>query len=202
MVRVVFFILLMLGAVNAQAQGRATVQDRFAPKTKSVYGHGTATSHLRNDFYDSFGVGLDAGFYFNESVGVELRGMYLHTTLGDEARSIQERTGLTPDARPQQGLVAAGVRWSLGYGKFLLLDDWVVHFDPQLTLHGGVAIAETRVLPTLLYGFSFLTHWRWGVQIKLDLSLTTQMETRDRGRVTSFGFMPVLGIGWAWRGGP
>lgn len=195
-------MVLWLWMTGAQAQERATVQDRFAPKTESIYGHGLVTSHLRNDFYDSFGIGADVGYYFNESVGIELRGMYLHTTLGDEARGIQENTGLTPDARPQQGLAAAGVRWSFGYGKFLLLDDWVVHFDPQLTLHGGVAFAETRILPTLLYGLSFLTHWRWDIQVKLDLTLTTQVEARDRGRVTSFGFMPILGVGWAWRGGP
>ena len=186
----------------AQAQDRATVQDRFAVKKQSVYGHGIVTSHLRNDFYDSWGVGADLGFYFVESFGAEIRGLYLSTTLGDEAKGIQERTGLTPDARPQQALIQAGVRWSMGYGKVQFLDNWVIHFDPQLVLHAGVALAEVRVLPTFSSGFSFLTHWRWGIQAKLDLNLTWQSEQRDRGRVLSMGFMPVLGVGWAWRGGP
>jgi len=194
-------VLMALPAL-ATGQDRATIQDRFAVKTQSVYGHGILTTHLRNDFYDSWGVGADVGFYFSESLGAELRGLYVATSLGEEAKGIQEKTGLTPDARPQQALIQAGVRWSLGYGKVQFLESWVVYFDPQLVLHGGVALAEVRVLPTLSTGLSFLTHWQWGIQAKLDLNLTWQSEQRDRGRVLSMGFMPILGVGWAWRGGP
>jgi outer membrane beta-barrel protein len=198
--RLILTIALFL-STSAQAQERATVQERFATKESSIYGHATVSSHVRNDFYDSIGAGVDLGFWGTENIGGELRLHYFNTTLGAEAQRIQETTGLTPDARPQDMMVSAGARWSLGYGKFHIWERWVVHFDPQLVGHAGVTFAETRLLPTLSLGFSFLTHWRWNIQAKLDLQITVQSEERAaRGQVTSLGFLPMLGVGWAWEG--
>lgn len=175
---------------------RPTIQRRFAPKKQSVYLHATGTTHVRNDFYDTYGVGADLGYYPWESLGIELRGVFLQTRLSPAARDLQERTGLTPDARPQSLLATLGPRWSLGYGKILAFNSFVVHFDPQLVLGGGVARAESRWLPTGLAGLSLLLHFKWGIQAKLDLNASIQGEKRERGWVPSVGFMPVLGVGW------
>lgn len=175
---------------------RPTVQRRFAVKDDSLYLHLTGTTHIRNDFYSSFGAGLDVGFYPSESFGLEVRGMFLETHLSSAAVAVRERTGLTPDARPQSLLATAGPRLSWGYGKILAINRFVLHFDPQLTVQAGVARAETRLLPTIYTAMSLLIHLRWGIQVKLDLGATIQMEKRDRGWVTSVGFLPVLGLGW------
>lgn len=192
-------LLLALPAVASAQQERPTVQRRFAEKRNSVYAHVTGTAHIRNDFYDSLGGGADIGWYPWESFGLEARALFLETRLSNAAENVKERTGLTPDARPQGMLFTAGGRWSFGYGKILALEKFVMHFDPQLALSGGVARAERRVLPSAIAAFSLLTHFRWGIQVKLDLGTTIQMEKRtDRGWVPTVGFLPVLGVGWNW----
>lgn len=203
-VRHVFFLVAMsiaLAASSAPASAqdaaeRPTVQRRFATKKGSIYLHATGTTHIRNDFYDSFGGGADLGFYPAESLGFELRALLLDTRLSNAALDVQERTGLTPDARPQSLIATIGPRWSFGYGKMLTLGRWVVHFDPQLALHAGVARADRRLLPSAVLAGALLVHLRWGIQVKVDLGLTVQGEQRDRGWVVTAGFLPVLGIGW------
>lgn len=178
--------------------GRATIQRRFAPKARLLYGTATLMTHVRDDFYDSWGYGVDVGYFYKETMGVELRAMQLRTSLDDAALDLKERIGLTPDARPQKAWLMAGMRYAPGYGKMLMWRRVVVHFDPQLVGHLGAARAEQRWIPTLDLSLSFLTHWRWGIKAKLDLGMSMQLERRDRGWVFSTGFAPVLGVGWGY----
>ncbi|MFB6372347.1 MAG: hypothetical protein ABEN55_04410 [Bradymonadaceae bacterium] len=181
---------------RAQQSDRPTIQQRFATKSGRMFAHAMLTTQIRNDFYDSIGLGIDAGWYPSELLGLEARWAYLFSSLSPAAVDVKEETGLTPDARPQHMLMTAGARWSFGYGKMLVMEDSVVHFDPQLTAHGGIALAEKRVLPTATVGVSLLTHFVGGLQAKLDLAMAMQFEQRNRGWVPSFGFMPTLGFGW------
>lgn len=176
---------------------RATIQQRFAQKHKTGYLHLTGTTQVRNDFYDSLGGGLDGGYYWHENWGGEVRLLILRTTLSDAALNVQSQTGLSPDARPQDFMTMAGVRYSIGYGKIQTFDRFIVHFDPQWTFHAGTAFAGGRVIPTMTTGLSLLSHFRFGLQFKIDLAMSTQFERRDRGWVPSFGFSPFLGFGVA-----
>ena len=128
--------------VDEEDTDRPTVQRRFAVKDDSLYLHLTGTTHIRNDFYSSFGAGLDVGFYPTESFGLEVRGMFLETHLSSAAVAVRERTGLTPDTRPQSLLATAGPRLSWGYGKILAINRFVLHFDPQLTLQAVSAVGQ------------------------------------------------------------
>ena len=194
--RVIAILGIFLFSATAIADERTTIQNRFALKNKSLYAHVTGTTHIRDDFYSTYGIGIDTGFYLSESFGFEIRGLLIDSSLSAPAKDLKERTGLTPDARPQTSILAGGIRWSIGYGKLLMWKKLVLHFDPQFFAHGGVAFAEKRVLPTVLYGLSLLNHFRWGIQLKVDLAGTFQMENRDKGWTPSFGFLPMIGIGW------
>lgn len=183
--------------VEARAGGdRPTIQQRFAPKAKLLYSQGTFTTHVRDDFYDSLGGGLQLGFFPTERWGIEARAIFLRTRLDNAAIDLKERIGLVPDARPQDLWLMLGTRYSPGYGKLLMWRRFVVHFDPQLVLHAGVARAESRLIPTLDLAFGLMTHWRWGIKATLDLGMSLQTERRERGWVFTTGFAPVLGVGW------
>lgn len=183
---------------GAQESTRATVQKRFATKKQRAYAHLSGAAPIRDDFYHSLGAGLDVGYYFNESFGAELRWLWMANWEVDAAADIREETGFIPDARRQNMLLTAGGRYSLGYGKVLVLDDFVVHFDPQLTGGAGIALAEGRVLPTATVGLSVLTHYARGIQAKLDLQMAFQLENRNRGWVASLSFLPMLGVGMSF----
>ena len=182
---------------EARAGGdRPTVQRRFAAKERLGWAMATATTHVRDDFYDTWGIGVDAGYFTSERWGFEGRFVYLFTQLDDAALDLRERIGLTPDARPQKWWAMAGGRWAPGYGKMLMGERFLIHFDPQLALHLGLARAENRWIPTAITALSLLGHWRYGLKAKLDLGVTMQLEKRARGWVFSTGFAPVVGIGW------
>ena len=182
---------------------RSTVQERFAPKDGRLYVHGSATALIRDDYYHSVGYGADLGYYFNEFVGAELRAFNFHSRLGHAGRTMREEYDFIPDLRAPDALAVAGGRLSWGYGKVLTAGRFVVHFDPQWTLHGGLMLAERRLVPTATTGIGFLTHWQYGIQIKLDLQLSVHFERRNRGTVPATGFLPILSVGWSpGMGGP
>ncbi len=194
----VALLLGMPAQASAQGKPRPTIQHRFATKKHKLYGHLTGTTILRNDFYHTVGTGVDLGYYFTESFGAELRWLLMANWEVDSAAQIRKQTGLVPDARPQNMLLAADARYSMGYGKVFVFDSFLVHFDPQLIGGAGITLAEGRVLPTATIGVSLLTHYRYGVQAKLDMQVVVQAEHRTRGWVGSVGFMPTLGIGWSF----
>ncbi len=189
----------LLGSLEAAADdtSRATVQPRFAEKEGRIAAHATFVTLFRDDFYRTVGYGADVSFFLSENLGVELRGHNFHSWLSPTAEGIRDETSLIPDLRAPDALFTGGVRWSWGYGKVLTLDRFVVHFDPQVSFHGGITLAERRVIPTVTPGIAFLTHWRHGIQIKLDLQWTAQLERRQRGWTPSFGFAPLIGVGWS-----
>ena len=182
-------------------QGDATLQERFASKEGRLYGHATGSALIRDDFYRSLGVGVDAGYYFDEFWGMELRAQRIFTQLSHTGEQMAADHGIAPDMRAPSAFVAAGARFSWGYGKVLTAGDFLVHFDPQLISHAGVTIAEERVVPTMTAGIGFLSHWPWGIQAQLDLQVSLHAENRDRGVVIATGFAPMFSVGWSFQPG-
>lgn len=197
--RTMLMACCLLWAGAAHAQERPTIQDRFADKDKLLYANASVMTHVRDDFYSSWGYGVDVGFFLTQTLGLELRMIKLNTQLDDTAIDLKQRIGITPDARPQRLWAQAGIRYAPGYGKMLMWETFVVHFDPQLVLHGGIAQADGRTIPSFNAALSLLAHFRWGIKLKVDLGASIQSEARDRGTVWTTGFVPLVGLGWGWQ---
>lgn len=183
----------------AETGAPATVQQRFSPKEERVYFHLGGTWLLRDDFYHTLGYGLDLGYHLRENFALELRAFKLHSWLGGAAKELREQQNLLPDLRQPDALFGLGLRLYGGYGKVLTFNRFVTHFDPHLSLHGGITLAEERIVPTAILGAGILTHYRRGVQVKLDLQMLLHLENRLRGWTPALGFLPVLSIGWSPR---
>ena len=192
---------LLAEAPDDSAPTRATVQQRVAPKTGRYHVHATGARLIRDDFYDTWGFGLDLGYHFSEEWGIELRAQKLQSSLSAAADDLRETHGLIPDLRAPSAILLAGPRLSWGYGKVLSFNRFVVYFDPQITLKGGVLFAEDRLIPSFATALGFLGHFGHGFQIKLDLQFSVHIEQRSRGTLPSFGFAPILAIGWSPQGG-
>lgn len=174
---------------------RPTIQQRFAPRDGALALWLSGGGHIRDDYYTSYGGELALSYFFSDAWGLELRYRELWTSLSDEATTLRDRYGLVPDARPQRRGVSLGALIPLGYAK-LLTGSSIVHFDPLLAAHLGVVTADERVLPTLHVSLSPTLLLRGGLKLRLDLGLTVQSEGRERGRVLTTGFLPMLGVGW------
>ena len=174
---------------------RPTIQRRFAPRDGAMILFIGGGNHLRDDYYTSWVGQLNLSYFFNDTWGIELRGTHLWTSLSDEATILRDRSGLTPDARPQKAGLSIGAQYGVGYGK-MLLGGGIVHFDPLLIAHLGVTWADERALPTMTVSFSPTFLLRFGLRLRLDLGLTLQIESRERGEIFTTGFLPMLQVGW------
>lgn len=201
LISILFLIPLAIGAQevpdDTNPDPRSTVQERFAPKAGRAYLHAAGTYFIRDDFYLTGGYGLDLGYHFDEVWGAEFRIFNLHSALSPAADDLRQSHSLVPTTRAPDALFQFGSRYSFGYGKILSLSRFLIHFDPQFSLHGGIILAEERIAPTFSGGLSFLSHFQHGVQVKLDLHLSLQIERRNQGLTPAVGFLPVLAIGWS-----
>jgi hypothetical protein len=174
---------------------RPTIQNRFAPREGAIVLFLGGGGHIRDDYYTSWGGQSSISYFFSDRWGIEGRVGYLWTSLSDEALMLRNRVGLVPDARPQSLNWSVGAQYALGYAKILSHSN-LMHFDPLLLLHIGGTHADERILPTVLASFSPTFLFKYGLRFRLDLGLSIQFEQRDRGLVTTTGFMPMIQIGW------
>ena len=109
---------------------------------------------IPNDSFMTYiAVGGRVGYYFVESIGVEVSGAY-------SGGALQIESGLSDDLRNDEDLQAsvrllsrqnyrlnAAVTWSPFYGKFALIDAWLSNFDIYLV--GGLGVVVTESPPPL-----------------------------------------------------
>ena len=197
--RLIALLSLLSWTSVAAADERPTVQSRFGIKEGTLSGHLLAVTPIRDDFYKHAGFGGALAYYPWERFGIELRGMGYVSWLSPTAQQIQAQTGYIPDTRPRRAAALIGGRLSLGYGKVQVGQAFVVHFDPQLVVQGGVTFGvERRLLPTVAGGLGLLLHFRHRIQVQIDLLALLEVENRgNRGTVAAISFAPTLSLGWA-----
>lgn len=174
---------------------RPTVQERFAPRVRSLNIWAGGVAHIRDDYYTSYGAKADLSYFFNDTLGVSLGARHLWTSLSDEALILRDRYGLTPDARPQSWHVSLGALMGLGYAK-ALLSNAIAHVDPVVGLQLGLSSADERLIPTIELSALPTLLLAKGLKVRLELSATVQFEQRERGLVVSTGFLPSVSVGW------
>jgi hypothetical protein len=154
----------------------------------------------RGDFYRSPGVEAALSFYPIERLAIDLRGAWFFTYPSDELREVTSRTGFLPDSRPSKASVLIGARYSLGYAKLRVTSKWVLHFEPQLFLYGGIHVTSgaqspTAVAPMGEIGLGFLLYATSHIQVRLDAGLTVGGEQRTSYVVVVGGY-PTVSAGF------
>jgi hypothetical protein len=104
--------------------------------------------------------------------------------------------GLVPDAQRPVGLLVAGYRRSVGYGKVLMGGalDSLVHFDVQVAGHAGLIFTDRMASPALSVAPGVLMRFsdRWFAQ--LDVEVYASYETRQSAPLV-FGILPMFMAG-------
>jgi hypothetical protein len=150
----------------------------------------------RGDYYTNPGLFASGSWYPVETDGVEVKLALFVSWLGPAGTEVFERTGLVPDAHRPVGLLAAGWRHTLGYGKVLVdpSASKVMHFDVQATGHLGLTFTDRGVSPSVLAGPGVIMRITPRVHAQLDVPLVVSIEQRSRG-LLSLGVLPILTLG-------
>lgn len=196
--------LLLLAAARAAAaedlRPDVRIQRRYVEKRHRFALYAGFAYLGRGDFYRSPGVEAALSFYPIEALAIDLRGAWFFTYPSDELREVTARTGYLPDSRPSKAAVMIGARYSIGYAKIRITSKWVLHFEPQLFLYGGVHVTSGSLSPTAVapmgeVGLGFLFHATQHIQVKLDAGLTVGGEQRS-SYVAVVGGYPTVSAGF------
>jgi hypothetical protein len=172
------------------------IERRLLLKKGRVFATGGLGYLSRGDYYTNPGLFASGSWYPVETEGVELKLALFLSWLGPAGTEVFERTGLVPDAHRPVGLLSAGWRHTLGYGKVLVdaSSSRVVHFDFQAVGHLGLTFTDRGVSPSLLVGPGLLMRLTPRIHAQLDVPLVVSIEQRSRG-VLSLGVLPILTLG-------
>lgn len=172
------------------------VERRLLLKRGHVFLTGGLTYLARGDYYLNPGLVASGSWYPIESGGLELRLGLFVSTLGSAGSEVFDRTGLVPEAHRPVALTAVGWRQSLGYGKVLVGEDNLVHFDVQLAAHLGFLFTDRGVSPSPMAGPGLLLRLTPNLHAQLDVPVVLMFEQRSQG-LLSLGVQPTLTLGVA-----
>lgn len=114
----------------------SVVQNRAFSKAKRFYLTGHFGQAINDPYYTGSYTGLSAGYFFNESWGLEAN--YLTTNFSD-SRSFKDIVSLGggPKVNQAKARAVVNVLWMPIYAKMSLMDKKILHFDMGLSLGVG-----------------------------------------------------------------
>jgi outer membrane beta-barrel protein len=158
----------------------AVIQRRFLPKTKRFEVSASGFTNLNNPFYTSYGLGLEASYYFQEKYALELLGQF--STTGARQVTDDLRTGppriTTDNLVTSKGFFGAGIKWNPIYGKITWLNKTIVPFD--LNFNAAFGMTQTTANqnePTLHLGTSQVFAYTKAIAFRWDISWNAYQAT-------------------------
>lgn len=168
-----------LEAIWAERRTVRVIQRRLYPTDGEFQLTLFAGSVPNDPFINYFPVGLRFGYWFSESIAVELSGSFLLSTNTDLKEFLNAENVDVFERDEQLYRANAAVLWSPLYGKFSFLGNKLAHFDWYLGT--GVGVVGVRnpvsgfegvrtsdsIAPevTVLTGWNLHLHDRWALRL-------------------------------------
>ncbi|WP_413292854.1 outer membrane beta-barrel domain-containing protein [Bdellovibrio sp. HCB185ZH] len=126
----------------APFQEISIIQKRFMPKTGRFELFGGGTIVTNDPFFNTMGGVLKAGYFLNESWGVELNYFGLTTAQRESTRELESNNGVSTESLAYpKSYIGADIMWSPIYGKMTWFNNRIIPFD--LYFSGGYGMTET-----------------------------------------------------------
>jgi outer membrane beta-barrel protein len=128
------------------------IQKTYMPKTSRVSLFGGASLSMNDVFYRTYGLDARAGYYFNETWGLELNTFYLTSSDTHEKTDLAGQQSLDVQSlSTPKSLYAANVYFSSIYGKMALEDRRIIPFEFYQTLGLGQITTNPSSTSTAFY---------------------------------------------------
>jgi outer membrane beta-barrel protein len=133
----------------------SVIQKKYQPKTErfQLYIAGGLTTN--SPWFVNLGAKVNVGYYFSESLGLELSGIFLSNSESQAAKEIRTNNNLQPDKFiVTKYNIGIDLLWSPIYGKVTNLDNEIIPFDMYFAFGGGTSStnAQESSVPTFHIG--------------------------------------------------
>lgn len=133
-------------------QDTVVIQKTYMPKTSRVQVFGGATLSMNDVFYRTYGAQARAGYYFNETWGLEFNSFFLTSSDTQEKTDMADKRGLdVKSLSTPKSLYALNVYFSSIYGKMALEDRKIIPYEFYQTLGAGQITTNPSSTSTAFY---------------------------------------------------
>lgn len=176
----------------------SVIQKRYLPKTGRFELFGGLTLITNDPFFNSIGGVVKAGYFFTESLGLELNYFGLSTSPAKSTKELETIHGVTTASFVQtKGAMAVDLMWVPIYGKISWFNEKIVPFDLYLSAGYGSTKTDVENAGTLhlatgqMFALSKGTAFRW------DFSWNFFNATGVDGKLGSYNNL-FLSMGASW----
>lgn len=133
----------------------SVIQKKYLPKTERFQLFGAFGTTTNSPWFLNLGLKLNMGYYFTESFGVELSGVFLSNSERDVAKEIRSNNNLQPEKFVNtKSYVGLDFVWAPIYGKITMLNERIIPFDMYFSAGFGNSSTNSQEgsVPTLHIG--------------------------------------------------
>ena len=167
------------------------IQKKFLPKTERFQLFAAGGTTTNSPWFLNLGLKVNLGYYFTESIGVELSGIFLSNSEREVAKEIRENNQLQPEKFINtKNYYGIDFVWAPIYGKLTMLNNRIIPFDMYFSAGGGTSSTNSLEgnVPTIHIGMGQIFAISKSMAFRWDYSLTTFQATPIPDSVlTTFG---------------
>ena len=121
----------------------SVIQKKYLPKTERFQFYAAGGTTTNSPWFLNLGVKVNIGYFFTESFGVEVGGMFLSNSEREVAKEIRENNRLQPEKFVNtKSHMGVDLVWAPIYGKVTFVNDRIIPFDMYFS--GGVGSSSTN----------------------------------------------------------
>lgn len=156
------------------------IQKKYLPKTERFQLFAAGGTTTNSPWFLNLGLKVNFGYYFTESVGVELSGIFLTNSEREVAKEIRDNNQLQPEKFINtKNYYGVDFVWAPIYGKLTMLNSRIIPFDMYFSAGGGTSSTNSVEgnVPTLHVGMGQIFAISKAMAFRWDYSLTTFQAT-------------------------
>lgn len=176
----------------------SVLQKRFMPKTKRFQLFGGLTLVTNDPFFNVMGAVGKLGFFFNESLGVELNYFGLSTSEAKSTKELKEINGVrTNSLVSTKNFTGVDLVYVPIYGKMTWFNETIIPFDLYMSLGTGLTTTQSESASTIhlatgqIFALSKSTAFRW------DFSWNFFTATGVDEKKSTYNNL-FMTVGWSW----
>lgn len=156
------------------------IQKKYLPKTERFQLFAGAGTTTNSPWFLNLGVKVNFGYYFTESLGVELSGMFLSNSEREVAKEIRDNNNLQPEKFVNtKSYMGIDFVWAPLYGKLTMLNSRIIPFDMYFSAGGGTSSTNSQEgsVPTIHAGIGQIFAISKAMAFRWDYSWTSFQAT-------------------------